>query len=367
MDEARFRHELRRYWDEIARGRPAALGEVDPKLATMIRQLHELPDVPPPDPTYARQLRESIMHISSAPVLLTTTRLANGRTSPRSHPSIIPNLPDSRRRRWILAYLSTAALIIITMAVTFLAIGPPWPTRPVEDRGNVPAVVAPATPSPSMSVDDSLVTVTLPAGAVPAEIVAGLNHYSVPAGNEGKWSWTCCTGPRLDYILEGTITVRGAGPMRVQRDGDPGSWEDIAPGTDIILEPGDALLSRLEDSFDAVNAGSLAVELLDLVLVAGTPLDDPVPYQESGAVAWEFQDQDLWLLPITVPEASVTIDLWQASLETDAIVPPPQGAMIQLAITRDEGAIISTQEGFVVKNLSQAPVSAYLMTLTAEK
>ncbi len=227
----------------------------------------------------------------------------------------------------------------------------------------MPAIVAPATPSSSPLVDETLAVASLPAGEIPPEIVTGLNHYSVAPGSEATWDWTCCSGPRLDYILEGSYTVRGAGPMQVLRGSGTGSWEEIAPGTEIVLAAGDALLSRMEDSFEGVNAGSTPVELLDAVLLAGSPLDDPVPYEESGAAAWRYNDQDIWLLPVSVPPGPVTLRLRQTTIAATSELPRPPGAIIQLAVSRDDGAVPSTQTDFTVKNYGPDPISVYALTL----
>jgi hypothetical protein len=62
MEYTRFRSELRRFWDEIARGELARPGDLNPELAETIRWLHALDDVPPPDPIYATRLREGLMN-----------------------------------------------------------------------------------------------------------------------------------------------------------------------------------------------------------------------------------------------------------------------------------------------------------------
>ncbi len=55
--------------------------------------------------------------------------------------------------------------------------------------------------------------------------------------------------------------------------------------------------------------------------------------------------------------------LQQASLATGAELPRPPGAIIQLAVTRDEGGIVSTGTEFAVTNLSQDEVSLYALIL----
>jgi hypothetical protein len=365
---------LRRYWDEVVQGRPADPGTLDPALAETVHQLHARDDAPGATPDFAARLlthleeRMTTMQGNLPPpserLRLSMMPSPNGRT-PIS--SLRPPLPSGRASRpWgrPMTQLATAALVVITLAAAYLAFGPPRSDGEGEQLARIPAaIVAQATPSPSAMTDETFVTITLPAGAVPGEIVRGLNHYSVPPGSDGTWDWTCCTGARLDYILEGTYTIRGAGPMQVLHNGGAGSWEEIAPGTDVVLDAGDALYSRMEDTFEAVNAGSTPVELLDAVLFGGTPLDDPIPYEASGVGAWQVHDQDIWTVPVSMPPGPVTLRLRQSTLAADAQLPLPSGAVMQLAITRDEGGIVSTQDDFTVKNLSQKPISLYALTV----
>src|SRR5687768_9598958 len=98
MDDARFRTELRHYWDEIARGEAATPGDLDPDLAALIPRLHALPDVPPPDPTFASRLRESLMHATTTPLPLTDPRTnlgRNGQSAPLARRPIVSAFPVS--------------------------------------------------------------------------------------------------------------------------------------------------------------------------------------------------------------------------------------------------------------------------------
>lgn len=359
---------LGRYWDEVLRNRPAAPDDLDPALAETVRQLHARDDAPGADAAFATRLLaqlEDHMNTMKLDLPRLDDPLAASDRSRRTAPWVpIPAWSPRRRLAWPLAQLASAALVMITLAVAYLAFGPPRPGGQDNQLTGVPAaIVALATPSPSAAANETLAVITLPAGAIPAEIVAGMNHYSVPAGSEGVWDWDCCTGARLSYILEGTYTVRGTGAIQVQRAGNAGVWEEIAAGTEIVLEPGDALLSRMEDTFEGVNSGTTAVELLDAVLFAGEPIDDPVPYTDAGVASWAYQDQDIWLLPIAVPPEPVTLRMLQSSLDPGADLPPPAGAILQLAVDRDVEGVVSTQVDFTMNNPGVNPVTLYAVTL----
>lgn len=124
--------------------------------------------------------------------------------------------------------------------------------------------------------------------------------------------------------------------MELLRSG-AGTPEAIAAGTEIVLGPGDALLSRMEDPFDASNAGSTPVVLLDGVLFSGDPGMDPVPAESSRRLVWQYIDQDVMFGPLPIPSAPVSLRVAQATLEPGGVRPPPPDALLQLAAALKAG------------------------------
>jgi DNA-binding beta-propeller fold protein YncE len=120
MDDARFHDELRRYWDAIARSGAAASGDLEPELAATIRRLHALPDVPAPDPDYARRLRQSLDVATSAPLPLGSTLLQtpNGHTAPKPgwQRPVEARGPETPRWRYAERWLAAAALLLVLAA-----------------------------------------------------------------------------------------------------------------------------------------------------------------------------------------------------------------------------------------------------------
>jgi DNA-binding beta-propeller fold protein YncE len=147
MDDARFRDELRRYWDEIAHGGGAAPGNLEPELAATIRRLHAVPDVPAPDPDYARRLRRSLVVATSAPLPLGSTahQTPNGHTAPEPgwHRPVEIRGPEAPRWRHPERWLAAAALLVV-IATGLLA---SWPRlRPGTASIEAPLVVSPIEP-----------------------------------------------------------------------------------------------------------------------------------------------------------------------------------------------------------------------------
>lgn len=150
MAEGRFLADLQRFWDAIARGGPATPGDLDPDLAATIEQWHTLPDVPLPEPSYAKHLRESIMHTATAPVFPSLPQPGNGRIPARTQRDVLPSLPAHTwpRRHMaeeLFALLLVAALIMGT--VGYIARN----QRGDEQRSTTPLL---ATPGPETTATD---------------------------------------------------------------------------------------------------------------------------------------------------------------------------------------------------------------------
>lgn len=380
-DEQRQSAALNRFWNELVQPLAADVSaddDLDPQQAATLRRVHALNRTPPPAGARAKVERAKRAHViakqngkdisdmneTNAFVL---NRSGSGPLSwapPRPTARPTPRLvPTGSRWQWASRF-ATAMLVLLTLGFGFLVFGPGRPNT--DQLANLPAIFAPALSSPSAQTDDWLVAITLPPGAFPSEVVGALSHFSVAAGSEGTYDWDCCTGPRLDYIIEGSLTIRGAGPMQVLR-GSGGAWEEMAPETEIVLGEGDALYSRYEDTFESVNAGSAPVELLEAGFLAEPPPDDPVPHESSGIPSWKYQDQDImWGGAVSVPAGPVTMRIADSTLAAGASLPLPLGAIIQLVVTLDTTSAVGTNGDFGVKNIGQDSATIYVLTVEAE-
>ena len=233
-DDRRQESELNRFWNELADAdAEPAVGELDAAQAETLRRIHAMTRTPPPAGARASVDGAMRLHIAAR---------QNGRGPSRDDryrstclppvgkrtTGVAPATPcrAARANRVALAPpLRNGAARPVTIGLGYLVFGPnrPNPERPADQ----PAVVAPATASPSATPDGTLATISLPSEELPSEVIGGFNYYSVAPGSVGTWDWTCCTGLRVDYILSGTLTIRGAGPMQVLRGNGAGSWEDV--------------------------------------------------------------------------------------------------------------------------------------------
>ncbi len=350
-------------WDALVLGHDPADFDVDPDLVAAIRHVHDLSATPP---TSARERVWRTVRTATAarqpeseapvpPSFLLSVSQPSGSTAATRPPVIA----CGTRTRWVLVQMLTALLVLATLGVSFVIFGPG--RSPRTPLSGVPALIlAPATPEPEKQATPTLAVITLPPGAMPSQIGGGLNHYTIPAGTrsstDATWVSTCCTGLRLDYVLSGSFTLRSAGPVQLLPAG-MSTWETITAQTEITLNPGDAVLVRMQDAFAAENANATPVELVEGGLFAGTVNDDPIPH------GWVYHDQDILSRLIPVPSGPVTVRLHEATLEPGAALELPLGALLQLAVTLDEHATVGTRGDFDTRNLGKAPVALYVLTL----
>ena len=141
MDDARFHDELRRYWDEIARGGPATPGMLDPELAAVFRRLHAVPDVPPPDPGIARRRREELLRATTVPLAFPPSAdpSANGLRAPHPAPALQSHVVI--RRMPLAGFSLVVTILLLALTVALVVIAFDWmPRTPIErPRGGRPA------------------------------------------------------------------------------------------------------------------------------------------------------------------------------------------------------------------------------------
>jgi hypothetical protein len=362
-DERAAAEQVGAFWDALVLGQDTADLNVDADLSSAIRHVHDLSATPP------TSARERVWHAvqtaadasqseSEAPVqpsfLLGVSRSAVSTAATR--PSLFA---WGTRTRWAMVQMLTALLVLAALGVSLFFLGSG--RTPLAHLSGVPVLfLAPATPGPEEQATRTLAAITLPTGAIPSQIGGGLSHFTIPAGTssstDATWVSTCCTGLRLDYVLTGSFTMRNEGPVQLLPAGTS-TWETIAAKTKITLNPGDAILSRMQDAFAAENANVTPVELVEGVLFEGTVNDDPIPE------GWVYHDQDILHRLIPVPSGPVILRLHEATLDPGADLRLPPGAVLQVAVTLDEQATVGTRGDFDKRNVGKAPVALYVLTL----
>jgi len=141
---------LNDYWNALERNAPPdevhRLGEkLDPARKAALDQARSLYQRERPDPAFLARLETDLMNAfattpaGTVPLPRQHPGPSNGRIEPRM-PTWLPALPEAgRRRKWAIAQLATAALLIVTLLGAYYYV--------FNDRNDQPAVlVQPATP-----------------------------------------------------------------------------------------------------------------------------------------------------------------------------------------------------------------------------
>jgi hypothetical protein len=363
------RQALDAFWDEFGGddpGRPSDL-DLDPILAEAIRRLHDLDTQPAEDPAFGPRLWADMMGgVAQAGTLPLRPRPlgTNGRTQLPPRPGVSATQPAPWRHRSTVVAAIAAVLLLIGVGIGYLAFGPGWPGD--ELRTTIPAAVAPAaTPSPAPYTEESLLTITLPAEALPGgdAIGAGLIHVTIPVGNRSTWVPTCCPGPYVDYVIVGSYTVRADAPIQVVRD--DGSAEDIPAGTEVTLGAGDALISRNEVGIEGANTGSGPVELLGWLLVETTS-----SFGGHYLPGWVSYSSDVQL-PLLLSPSPATLHVRRIELTGEASFPAPADGTLVFVVSPPVNAagtpttvsrVVKRSDGELV-NVGKETGVVYLVTL----
>jgi hypothetical protein len=142
-------------------------------------------------------------------------------------------------------------------------------TRGEDRHTGGPAIYAPATPSPEATPDDTVLHLTLPATALPTgdTLGAGLAVFTIAPGTRSSWDQTCCPGVLVEHVVAGQYSVRAEAAITIVRADQ--TVEAIPARTEVVLNPGDSLISRDEVAVEAANTGTEPVTLLSWLLIQG--------------------------------------------------------------------------------------------------
>ena len=363
---------LRRYWEGLDRGVDEVPDDLDPALAATVRRLRALHAGSAPAGARDRVWRR--LREAAAPPEVDVPRVdmpaTNGRLPHQDY-----GLPTARptaapRPRWSPAGAFTAVLLLVVFGLLGLGLRAFWPnTGDRSATAGATATPPPPTPTPwataaPAGTDETLVRVgvpseALPEGAAGSALVAG----TVPPG--ARTTWTAPQNVRLFVVLSGAITVRAEGPLRLQRAGLVGSWEDFAAGAAVDLGPGDAVLLLRPASVAVDNPGPAPAEVLGWSLAAGASAEDPPPS------AWAVGDQGAsGAGGVALPGPRVMLWLRRVDLAPSARLAVPPESFVHLAVAPDANAAGTPQaasfargEDGSLRNAGPATVVVYVVTM----
>jgi quercetin dioxygenase-like cupin family protein len=224
-----------RIWDQIAQGHADVAGDLDPADTATIRYLHAHDDRTGPNPVFRRHLREELMHAPAIPVSSQPSRLlvSNGRASqPRwDAPQALP----AANRRWTVAPLATAALLVLTLVGGFLVSGTGRSGRQALAPLLLPAISG--TPTATLQAE----------GSEPvAETLLDTTFADLPDGSSSVLLEPWTFKPGADALVMPPFAapravIAGEGSFEIRLDGEEHS---LQPGESLVVPAGQELVVR---------------------------------------------------------------------------------------------------------------------------
>jgi hypothetical protein len=260
----RAAHELSRFWDTLIQDETtvAPLSGLETELTVTVRWLHRHRPGAAPDAVRERIWQRlahqashdaPVMEPGATPALLTpigSAPSANGRrVTPHAlgqEARIVPSFGHRARTQ-----LATAALLLVTLAIAFVALRPQIPE--VRDESTrVPALIGALESVPGDVVDELLLEATFSAAELPAgDVEAVFYRLTLPPGASLPYlAGPLCkcsgemaeVGAGVEVIESGAYTLRLDAPMRIQRDGASQAAVEIPAQAEVILGPGDTAI-----------------------------------------------------------------------------------------------------------------------------
>jgi hypothetical protein len=337
-----------------------ARDELNRDLVAAMQELRSLARVPVPATSRERVDREveaAISHFARQKEEQSMNQVALTTSAVRRVPLMSPITSHRAIRRIpALTWLATAALLVVTLGLSYAAFGPIRlsPSNPIIFPA---AFVQGGTP---ISASETRFEVTFPAPVLPAgRVYAWSNLYAVDSGVSAAYPGFKIDSPvaALVWVQSGTMAIEGE-PVAVHRASAGAPETSAAPG-ELVLGAGDAVGLELGPgrSYMLRSVGTERLVFAEFWMVGG-----PRPLYGYPQA---YQILDYTNLPdavtLTSP-ATVTMQLTQAVLAPEETLAPAEGDW-QLALADwRSGATVSRQNHGGMKNWSQTPVSVVAMT-----
>jgi hypothetical protein len=270
---------------------------------------------------------------------------------------IFPAAPGrAQRRSPALTWLATAALLAITLGLSYAAFGS-LRLRPLDSTTLPAAFLQEGTPEGG---SDTQFEVTFPAPLLPAgRVYAWSTLYTFKPGVSASYPGFEIESrvAALVWVQSGTMAIDGE-PIAVHRTSAEAPAASPAPG-ELLLGAGDAVGLELGPghSYQLRNVGPEPLLFAEFWLVGGPRPQYTYP---PGYVHLDYHNHPD-AATLTSP-ATVTMQLTQAVLAPDETLAPPENSW-QLALTERPSGLLREQDpNGAMKNTTQAPVSVVAMT-----
>lgn len=362
--------ELSRFWNELSETGEIAPTSLDPETAALIRRLHVSANAPLPGSARERVWRGLLDRYDDPvtgkePNMHTVTNVIrpglNGQAIPMRPRPPTDYLPRPADHRLLLVAAVLVVAIIGGIAGAIIA-------DRLDSNGPrpAPAILAPGTPSPDTGItDETIAEVSLPADLLPPgeSVTAGMTIATVPVGTSQQPAEEAIRNPgvQASYILDGTVSVVSDEQMHLIEPGGTGTMEAVEAGTEVVLEPGDTLVTRKSRGEVWTNDGPAEVQMIVMEVYGGQAATSFWPLGWTSGGVYDYDE-------LTMPaDQPALLRLRRVTAPTDTVLPLPPEALAQFArLESDEtGSSLGQQSDGSVKFISgdDKPVTAYIMTV----
>ena len=278
--------------DAVVSGEATRSHDLDLSIGATVERFFAADDAPGPPPGLGDHLWQELMNHTASVELVPHIPVLppdrNGRAPLRPQHIAPPNCGPSP-----LAYLATAALLLLTLAVGFAAIWQGLQTRE-GDPAYRPTLIraleaVPGDVGEELLVQTSFTVEELPAGAVEtifyrvtlppgATLLSLMGPFCVPHPE------LFTSGVGVEVVQSGAYTLRLDAPIRIRRDGSSRPEEEIPAGVEVALGPGDTAIYPDYSTLGTIrNAGAEPLVVVGVAIVDAEGSGLPTPPLPMGA------------------------------------------------------------------------------------
>jgi hypothetical protein len=374
-------------WDALVSGNHAAPGAAEP-LVRAARTLHTVDTTP----ALSRERRDRIWlgimaaHASSPRSFSVAPDGNSAFPVLLENPTSISTSSPAHRSRtpfghWISTQLATAALLLLTLAVGYLAFGRSHWDRTNQEAPGVPALItSQATTAPEASNGAVVLQATIDR-LPPLASWAGIERVTLDPGvslSRGR-DQDNGDGPLAYMVESGELTIQANGPTTVTRSGTQTPLA-VAPGTNVTLRAGDRGFAPSGVASDWRNNGTIPVSVLDAgITTTGSGWADTFRSGISVASLVEEAQFSQRHDAITMTVSRLTLQpgktlaadalpgiemLWVDSGNMVAVDATSAGTAAPFAFDKGSKLQGSFRPGRVFRSADNSPVTMLVMTIT---
>lgn len=344
-EERRRANALDSYWDAFLRNPTLARPPgVDAVAEAVIMHLNHGPALPPR--AAQERLRQQI-----------TAQARAGQTLAPPVPASLPlNRQTPPRMGQFAVQFATMLLVVVSLGFAYATLrSVPAPREP---GYNLPAVMASGTPATHPAGQETLVSFTLPADAIPTSSNLDAIAWSaaLDPGAATDAMPGCCRGSQIVHVLDGELTLRVDGPLQIIRANHTDAAADaVAAETTVTLNPGDSAIFDYALAASYANRASAPLHLVGGGLLAGWFRGAP-----AGLTLIDYNQE----YPIsTIPAGPVDLALLSATLPPGDAFPAPPPGVIVIDVGGLADADIGKGSDGALRNLGPAEATFYVLSV----